>query len=259
MKKALRETSGVQSLDRGLQILEAVARSDRPIAIAQLREVLGIDRSSVYRLANTLRRRGFLSNAEDGTDYTIGPMVWRLFWDYDWSVLVNACRPYLKALANRTGETAHLAVCEGTQTLFIDHQSAQKQVVSVSGQTGEFKPMYCTAHGKAMLADYGVPELRALFGSVTFEAYTATTITSVDRLAEACAEIQKCGYAVDDAEYQNNVRCLAVPIRDKDGIAVASVGISAPMARFSTERIPIVAKQVIESARQLGALFSSGL
>jgi len=95
----------------------------------------------VFRLANTLRRRGFLANPNGRNDYIIGPSIWRLFRTYDWSMLVSFCRHHLKLLANQTGETAHLAVREGRQALFIDHQNASSQVIAVSGRTGEFMPV----------------------------------------------------------------------------------------------------------------------
>jgi len=106
MKKPVAETPSVQSLDRGLTILKAVARSGEPVRIGQLRELLGINRSSVFRLANTLRRRGFLSTPNGRNEYVIGPSIWRLFQNHDWSTLITFSRPHLKQLAAQTGETA---------------------------------------------------------------------------------------------------------------------------------------------------------
>src|SRR5712671_6348480 len=118
MKKAAPETPSVQSLDRGLMILEAVAKSNDPVPLGQLRQLLGLNRSSVFRLANTLRRRGFLANPNGRNDYIIGPSIWRLSRQCDWSrVLITLGHDSLKRLALETGETTHLAVREGRQTL----------------------------------------------------------------------------------------------------------------------------------------------
>src|SRR3954453_10230959 len=160
MKKTPLETPSIQSLDRGLFILEAVAKAGSPVPLGHLTEMLGIDRSSVFRLANTLRRRGFLANPNGRKDYILGPSIWRLSRQCDWSrVLITLGHDSLKRLAMETGETTHLAVREGRQTLFIDLYASINQVVVVSGQTGEFGPLYCPAHGKALLADFGLPEL----------------------------------------------------------------------------------------------------
>jgi len=251
MKQLAAETPSVQSLDRGLIILEAVAKANGPVPLGQLRTLLGINRSSVFRLVNTLRRRGFLANSKGRNDYIVGPSIWRLFQNYDWSTLVSFCRPYMKALANKTGETTHLAVRLGKQTLLIDHQSSRNHIIAVSGQTGEFKPLYCTAHGKALLADLELSGLKAIFGSEAFELYTPQTIVSVEQLAEACATVKQEGFAHDDAEFEKEVRCLAAPIRDADGRIIASIGISAPTDRLLGEQWAEAARHVLAVAREI--------
>jgi IclR family acetate operon transcriptional repressor len=105
-----RETPSIQSLDRGLLILEAVGGSAEPVSLGQLAAMLAIDRSSAFRLANTLKRRGFLANPSAGRDYVLGPSVWRLSRQYDWSkMLARLAHEPLKTLAAETHETAHLA------------------------------------------------------------------------------------------------------------------------------------------------------
>ena len=84
-RRETRETPSIQSLDRGLLILEAVGKSPEPVSLGQLAAMLGIDRSSAFRLANTLKRRGYLANPSAGRDYLLGPSVWRLSRRYDWS------------------------------------------------------------------------------------------------------------------------------------------------------------------------------
>jgi DNA-binding IclR family transcriptional regulator len=251
MKKATLETPSIQSLDRGLFILEAVAKSKQPVPLGQLTDLLGIDRSSVFRLANTLKRRGFLANPNGRKDYILGPSVWRLSRKYDWSrTLIAFCHEHLKKLAVATCETVHLAVREGKQAFFIDHASTN-QIIVVSGQTGEFVPLYCTAHGKALLADCTAADLRAIFGAMKFQPYTPQTLVSIEKLAAACAKIKADGFAVDNIEYQPEVRCLAAPVRDKEGTIVASIGISAPLSRFPPERVSSIAMEVCQVALEI--------
>ena len=255
MKKTALQTRPIQSLDRGLFLLEAVAQSSDPVPLGELTDRLGIDRSSVFRLAHTLKRRGFLANPHGRKDYVLGPSIWRLSQKYNWSkALVSLCHERLKALAEATGETTHLAVREGKQALFIDHCASTKQIVVVTGQAGEFAPLYCTAHGKALLADFGIAELKAIFGARQFQRFTPKTIVSIDQLARACARIRADGFALDDGEFRPEVRCLAAPIRDKDGLVIASMGISAPTARFPKERFLPAARQVCEVANEIGAM-----
>jgi IclR family acetate operon transcriptional repressor len=254
--KGTLETPAIQSLDRGLAILEAVAESSEPVPLKQLTDLIGIDRSSVFRLANTLRQRRFLANPDGSKDYILGPSAWRLSRRYGRSALGTFSHEQLRVLTAKTAETSHLAVRESGQALFIDHHSPTGQVVSVSGQTGEFVPLYCTAHGKALLADMDLPQLKAVLGRAPLHAYSSTTVVSLTRLAKECAKIRTDGFAVDDGEYVEEIRCVAAPVRDQDGVIVASVGISAPLTRFPKQRSLNAAADVVAAAKDISALLA---
>jgi DNA-binding IclR family transcriptional regulator len=256
ISRTTQETPSIQSLDRGLVILELVGKSSSPVSLGELTRIIGIDRSSVFRLANTLKRRGFLAHPSTGKDYVLGPSVWRLSRQYDWSnMLATVAHDHLKALAAVTNETAHLAVREGRSALFIDHATST-HVIAVSGQTGEHVPTYCSAHGKALLADFGESDLKAFFGDKPLKPYTKKTVNTLKGLATVCAEIKKRGYATDDGEYLEGVRCVAAPIRDRDDVIIGSIGISAPISRFPESRYAESAKQVKDCAKQIAALIS---
>jgi IclR family acetate operon transcriptional repressor len=238
-------------------ILEIVGKSATPVSLGYLTGILEIDRSSVFRLANTLKRRGFLANPSSGKDYVLGPSMWRILRQYDWSkMLATVAHEHLKALAALTNETAHLAVREGRTALFID-DATSSHVISISGQTGEHVPIYCSAHGKALLADFTEADLKLLLGGKPLKAFTRQTVTSITKLSEVCAEIRASGCATDDAEYMEGVRCVAAPIRDRDNAIIGSVGISAPITRFPEERYAKCIKQVLETAKQIGNMISS--
>ncbi len=251
--KTTHDTPPIQSLDRGLAILEAVASSSEPVPLKQLTDLIGIDRSSVFRLANTLRQRRFLANPKGSNDYILGPTAWRLSRRYGRSVLATFFHQYLHELTTKVGETSHFAVREGGQAFFIDHHLPTGQVVSVAGQTGEFAPLHCTAHGKALLADFDLKGLKALYGPVPLHAYTGNTITSLTKLARACGRVRAEGFALDDGEYIEEVCCVAAPIRDPQGEIVASVGISSPVTRLHTKRIARAAAEVVATARAINA------
>ena len=256
MKKDARrlETPSIQSLDRGLIILEAVARSADPVSIGELTTLLEIDRSSVFRLANTLRRRGFLAYLNRRKAYILGPSIWRLSHQYEWgNMLIRLSRDQLKLLASKTQETAHLAIREGKHALFIDHADTN-HVIAIAGQTGELIPLYCTAHGKALLADCDKAALKAIFGAEKLASHTRQTITTIDHLAKVCAQIRVQGYATDDGEYQEGIRCIAAPIRSEGGLIIGSIGVSAPLQRFPKERYRECAAQVSEVAQRIAEI-----
>src|SRR5574339_1257953 len=108
--KSTHDTPPIQSLDRGLAILEAVAASSQPVPLKHLTDLIGIDRSSVFRLANTLRQRRFLANPKGSKDYILGPTAWRLSRRYGRTVLGTFFHHYLEDLSAARGETSHFAV-----------------------------------------------------------------------------------------------------------------------------------------------------
>jgi DNA-binding IclR family transcriptional regulator len=241
----------IQSLDRGLEILQFVARSKQPVSLGELAELIGVDRSSAFRLAHTMRRRGFLSCPPSRKEYVLGSSIWMLSRRYDWSnTLVEVAHRELKFIANEINETAHLAIREGNSALFIDSAHAN-HVIAVAGQTGELVPLYCTAHGKALLADENEDALHKQFGPDPLQKYTSSTITTIKALAKECRAIQKKGYATDDSEYMAGVRCIAAPIRFGAEI-IGSIGISAPASRFARSARPDYAKKVRSVAQRIG-------
>ena len=257
IRKTRHDTPAIQSLDRGLAVLEAVAASSTPVPLKQLTDLIGIDRSSVFRLANTLRQRRFLTNPKGSKDYILGPTAWLLSRRYGRTVLGTFFHHYLQELSATLGETSHFAVREGIEVFFIDHHIPVGQVVSVAGQTGEFAPLHCTAHGKALLADCDLRTLRDLLGRAPLRTYTRRTLKSVPRLAVVCAQVRVDGFALDNGEYLEEVTCMAAPIRDPQGEIVASVGISSPLARLQTRGVARAAAEVMKTARAITASLAS--
>jgi IclR family acetate operon transcriptional repressor len=254
---ARQETPVIQSLDRGLMILEELARSSDPVPLGELAALLEIDHSSVFRLANTLRRRGFVAYLADRKAYVLGSSVWRLSHQYDWgTMLIRMSRDQLKFLASQTQQTAHLAIREGKQALFIDHAVANS-VIAVTGQTGELIPLYCTAHGTALLADLTSADLKTIFGSESLKAYTKRTTTNLEQLTKNCARIKTEGFAIEDGEFLEGIGCIAAPIRAEGGTIIGSIGVAAPLQSQAEDRYRVYGKQVAAVAQRISQMLSA--
>jgi len=171
-------------------------------------------------------------------------------------MLIKVSHERLKLLATEMQETAQLAVRESKHALFID-SAATNQVISVSGRIGELTPLHCTAHGKALLADFTLPELEAVFGAAPLEPYTKRTVSSIKQLAKICAETREKGFATDNEEYMEGVRCVAAPIRAEDGQVIGAIGISAPSSRFPLERYGSCGAKVLEAAEYVRILLNN--
>jgi len=161
----MKTTQPIQSLDRGLVLLETVANSRRPVSLSELMPILGIDRSSVFRLANTLKRRGFLAQIPDGKGYTLGSSVWRLASLFRFeNVLLQVARPYVDALVANTGETTYVAVREGTQAMLIERQLTAQALGVMGAGSGTGIPLHCTGVGKALIVDFDMIVLSGCSG-----------------------------------------------------------------------------------------------
>ena len=246
-------TQPIQSLDRGLVLLEAVANARGPLSLSELMPVLGIDRSSVFRLANTLVRRGFLVQLPESKRYALGSSVWRLASLFRFeNVLLQVARPYVDALAADAGETTHVAIRQGAKAVLIERQLTANVLGVTGAGLGAAVALHSTGVGKALIADFDRDGLAQLFGGEKLPRFTRFTITTAAALAEACQRTRACGYAVDDEEEHAGVRCIGAPIRDASGAVVAAVGISAPVARLPREAVKKAGARVAAAAAAIG-------
>jgi IclR family transcriptional regulator, KDG regulon repressor len=239
--------SEIQSLARGLRILDLLGQSQDGMSITELAEILSVDKGSASRLVSTLAHYGYTEKDENTRRYHVGPQVVSL----SRSVLTRlplreAAKPFLRELMERTGECAHLAVAAQGKVLYID-QVESPATLRVNAQVGTMNPLHCTALGKVLLA----------FGDVDMptrlEAFTAHTITDLEKLRSHLDEIRRQGYAVDDEEFDLGVRCIAVPVFDFRGKAIGTIGVSGPATRISQTRLPELAAIVVETGKALSA------
>ena len=249
----------IQALDRGLRILDLLAEADadpvrrgRGVPLAVLAAELDVHKTTALRLAGTLVAAGYATVAEGRTGYRLGPAMRR---DPDpapaTARLRRAARPFLEELVDRTGECAHAAVADGDRVLVIDDVETDQPLRVVPGH-GRHVPLHCTSAGKCLLA-FGAAELPA-----SLPARTARTITGGDALRRHLDEIRERGYALDDGENDPHTRCISAPVFGADGAAIGCIGIDAPSARLTNERIPAAAAAVVLAAARLSAALTTG-
>ncbi len=237
----------MQTLARGLQILDLIAGADRPLGITEIANTLDLDKSSVSRLVKTLVKYDYVQPDTGSRGYVLGKRVRQMSWHYLNRMPVREkAKPYLYRLVEQTGECAHTAVYSEGKALMIDDVEAEASLRVVGG-IGRMIPLHCTAVGKALLAFSDLPFPACL------EAETPRTITDHDALLDHLEHIRAQGYALDDEEHQAGVRCLAAPVYDYMGAVIAAIGISGPTVRVTSDRIPRLAQRVMEAARELSS------
>lgn len=236
----------IQSLARGLKIMELLAASADTVGVTELADELGIDKSSVSRLVQTLANRGYAEQDPQSRRYRLGPQVVRLSRSLLTRMpLREEAKPFLIELVDRTGECAHLAILAQNQALYIDQVESPASLRVTTG-VGTLAPLHSTALGKSLLAFDGTAVLPE-----TLPAFTPRTITDPESLRLHLEQTRCQGYALDDEEYELGVRCVAAPIYDYRGKVVGAIGISGPAGRMSLERVAEFTKIVTEVSTEL--------
>ncbi|MCL4426285.1 MAG: IclR family transcriptional regulator [Firmicutes bacterium] len=251
----VRESRGgtVQSIDRALDILEVLAREGQPMRLTDLSLRLGQHKSTVHRLLATLERRQYVEQQRDTGRYALGLRVFelgaRVFNKMELRLEVN---PFLKELVERTSEAAHLVIRDAWEAVYIDKIESPHSIRMFS-EIGKRTPLYCTSMGKVLLAGLSDDELeRYLFG-VKLVRYTPNTITDTAELRRHLHQVRLNGYAIDDAEHEENVRCLGAPIRNYMGRVVGAISLAGPNMRITRERTAELAKILKEVTARISA------
>lgn len=243
----------INSLSRGVDILRILADSEAPVGVTDLANRLGVDPSTAYRLLATLETQGLAKQEPDSRKYTVGYGVLEIAYaSLRRLSMVALADPMLRSTTEQTGESSHVAVLEGPRAVFVARQSGVG-ILRVETTVGSSEPAYCTAVGKALLADHTERELRFLFPDEALSRYTPQTITTIPDLAAELERVRRNGFAYDDEELHPGVRCVASPIRDHRGRIVASFGLSAPAARLTREHLPAFVEKVSSAAQNISS------
>jgi DNA-binding IclR family transcriptional regulator len=235
----------IQSLARGLKILDLLSAAEDGIGITDLADRIGVDKSSASRLVQTLASYGFAEQDPATRRYRLGPQIVRLSRSLLTRMpLRDQAKPFLRQLAERTGECAHLAILAQGQALYIDQVESSSSLRVTTG-VGTLAPLHCTALGKSLLA-FGADSLPD-----ELPAFTPRTITSPETLRAHLDQTRQLGYAVDDEEYEYGVRCVAAPVFDFRGKVVGAIGISGPAGRIGLDQLAQVGAVVVEIGQEL--------
>ncbi len=232
--EASRAAGSVQSVDRALSLLEALARAEAPIGVGELAEHTGLPQGTAHRLLHGLQLRGYVRH-DSSRKYSVGTAALQL-GDAAQRSLARSARPYLAELVEVSGETANLAVLEGDDVVYVA-QVPSPHTLRMFAEAGRRVPPHSTAVGKVLLAAMPRERALAVLRRRGLPRRTGTTITSIADFDRELDLVHENGWAADEEEQEAGVRCVAVPVGD-DGRVVAAVSVSGPSERFGGGRDP---------------------
>ena len=253
-----RASVGIQSLGRAFGILEEVARHRDGIGLADLSRLVGLHNSTTFHLAKTMAALGYVRQEKDTKRYRIGRPLFALAASaLDEIEMINVATPILEELARQTGECSHFAVRMGDAIVVIARTSGPG-AFQLADRVGVVRPAHCTALGKAILAALPPDQLAGLLKRTGLKPSTEKSITEIPVLLREIEEIKRTAIAFDDGEFNLEVRCIAVPVKNFTGKVIGALGVSGPVWRLSNQAVKSRAKIVQEAAARLSGEFGAG-
>jgi len=247
-----------QSLDRGLRVIESIAAINGSATLAEIARKTALPRSTAHHILRALVDFGYLLQDGDARTYTLAPKLFRLTgrtWTKE--QLAEIAMPYLDELSRLTGEGTSLAVLrDGTVTVIAKREPDGP--VRVVQEVGARRPIYCTAVGKALAAWLPEPELAGIIRRTAFDRLTPSTLISPAAFRRELARIRSSGFALDNEEHVEGIRCIAAPVRDHSGEVRASLCVVGPKSRMPQRRIMKIREPLAAVAAALSARLGHG-
>lgn len=238
----------INSILRACSILKCFSREKPNFKMGELASRLNLDRSTTYRVLLTLEKAGMVQRNERNGEYSLGLGAFEVGHAYLGQVdLVPMAKPIMANLASQAQETVNLAVLSDTEILYIDKVDSPRSV-GVMSKIGQRNPVYCTALGKALLAFQPKAERNRIVKGIRFRSLTPNTIVNRKDLVKELEEIRRQGFALDRREIEEDVECIAAPIRNHLGDAIASISISGPQNKIHTPQEGKFVSHVVNAA-----------
>ncbi|PHV70235.1 transcriptional regulator [Sporanaerobium hydrogeniformans] len=231
----------VKSLQKAIEVLNCFTKKNS-LGVTEISSMLGLYKSNVHSILTTYKSMDYLEQDEESGKYRLGLGIFSLCRALgDRFSIKQVAMPYLQEIANLTNERVYLAIPNEDEVIYLEAMYPAESVNLMRTIMGESAKMYCTGIGKAILAHLPIDEIEEYI-SRELVAYTEMTITDKDKLKEELQLIRVRGYAIDNMEHEYGIKCIAMPIFNRQGKVEASISISGPSLRFENERIEELAQ-----------------
>lgn len=232
-----REGGVIGSLQNGLDVFEMFDRTHTIVTVGEIAKHLGVHKSSASRIAATLVASGYLRPARSTSGFQLGGKLIRLggLATVD-TTLVNVSEPVIRELVDSHGETCHVGVLDGSETVTVALVDGSR-ALRLHSWVGKRSPAHLSSMGKVLLAGLDEAALNRLYPNNELEVRTPFSISTVEALKVHLDKVRKQGYALDNEELEIGLRCVAMPIRDYTNRVVASIAITGTASRIQVATI----------------------
>lgn len=249
----------VSGTEKGLRVLRAFYNEPKPLSLTEIAESTGMGRSAAQRFLYTLKALGYLRHDPTTRRYSLSPKVLDFGYAYLRNDgLIEQSFPYLLEASKRTDETINLTELDDTEVIYVS-RFPSRRVISVDIVLGARLPTFCTAPGRAMLAQLPDARVKGILDRSRREPRTPFTQTGRDTILALLPEIRRKGYALSNQESYVGDLSAAAPVLNHHGEVVAAVNIAVPTPRWTIEQLEQkLAPVVVETARAISKSLGRG-
>ena len=239
-----------QSLKKGIDTLLFLA-GRKSAGVTELAEELGVNKSTAFRILDTFLEANMVEKNKDTLKYRLGPAILKLSEQYYHNFnIIESARPVMESLSAEIRESVHLCILANNNAVIIE-QILSNFRLAVNAKVGNSEPLHCSSVGKCLLAFTSQENREKIIDGISFDVYTEKTIRDKDRLNEEIRRVQELGYAIDDEELSEHIRCVAVPVFDERGMCIHSLGASGAASRMTDEKIDIIVPLLLKAAKNI--------
>jgi IclR family transcriptional regulator, acetate operon repressor len=238
----------IRAVDRVLDILDFLQGANGGVALGDLSQAAGLPKSSAFRYLATLESRGYVVRDTDGESYRLG-LAFRPMRPRDLSLLAAIARPRMEELCRRFEETINLGVLDGNRVAYLEMVESPR-AMRFAARPGHRDPIHSSALGKALAGRLAEAEVRRILAVEGMPGLTERTITEPDSYLRELADVRAQGFALDNGENEDGGRCVGVALPEP---LPAALSLSAPAARFPSDRVAEVAAALRRASEEIAA------
>ena len=241
----------IKVLNKSLSILEILLQQGSAMNMTEISERLEIYPSTIHRILDTLKYRGYVEQDPHTQKYQLGMKALELgMAKLHQMDLIREATPYLKELVKQCNETVHLGVLEAGEVLYLAKEESSQTIRMIS-YVGKRAPLHCTALGKVLLAHLSAEERKKILREKVLPRLTENTFTDKRELEKELDKVREQGFAFDREENEKDVRCVATPIRNYQGEVIAAISISSPVFRIDKNTQDNLKEALIETSEKI--------
>jgi len=250
----------MKTVGKALEILDFFTDDEPELTLTEIVNRTGFSKTATHRLLQTLLSYNYLSRLPNNSSYRLGPKLFELGSRFvNQNNLVQVARPYLQKVAQKTGDTAFLCVCENYKSLCLERVEGSNPVRTVFQGKGGRLPLHTGSAPIALLAGMSDDEIFKVINKKGFERFTNNTIQDMQQLMKKVRKIRQDGYAISWEDLVIGIASVGAPIRDNSKNVVATISVAGIIQGFGPDRIKKIIDIVTSSAhsisRDMGCLF----